>query len=698
MNYKELREIKSSYLQSHTRYTNTYWKHWNYNLLSNVLYLHKAGRGDNSTYNDCVIMLDTETSKKIDDGTITDNHVVFWTISIRVYYRNLVTLHGTKPSECIECIKYILGNLSGEQTFIYVQNLQYDWTFLRKFFFKEYGYPDKQLNVKSHYPIYIKWESIGLTLKDSLILSQRSLSKWGKDMNVEHQKATGSWDYDKIRNQNTVHSDKEIHYAEFDTLCGVECIDATLSMLGKKIYSIPYTATGIPREETRKRGGSKARELYQRIALTYSQQINAELTYHGGYTHTNRHLVSEVIRKPVKCYDFASSYPFRILANKFPMGRFTELRDCSIDEILIDAENYAYMFKLIAYKVRLKDDFIDMPILQFSKCVKCINPILDNGRILAADYVEIYLTEIDLKLINDQYQITKHRCVDVLVSNKDYLPKWLTDYVYELYEAKCKLKGVDDILYTLSKYTLNSIYGMFVQKPVKPNIIEDYDTGEYVTENSVDLEDLYNKHINKRTSILPYQWGIWVTAYSLEALFDLGSCAGTWIYSDTDSCYGLDWDCKKLEQLNTKYKQMLLDNGYGPVNVNEKEFWIGVAEFDGEYSEYVALGAKRYCGRSAKDNKLHITVAGVPKVGAECLNDDINNFKKGFQFAGARTGKKTHTYFYVEDIYIDENGNECGDSIDLSPCDYLLDDIEVYDWEALLTEEVSLQLPEGMIY
>ena len=36
---------------------------------------------------------------------------------------------------------------------------------------------------------------------------------------------------------------------------------------------------------------------------------------------------------------------------------------------------------------------------------------------------------------------------------------------------------------------------------------------------------------------------------------------------------------------------------------------------------------------------------------------------------------------------IDENGNETGDSIDLSQCDYILDDIDVYDWESLLNQQ-----------
>ena len=59
---------------------------------------------------------------------------------------------------------------------------------------------------------------------------------------------------------------------------------------------------------------------------------------------------------------------------------------------------------------------------------------------------------------------------------------------------------------------------------------------------------------------------------------------------------------------------------------------------DSRYSEFVFLGSKRYAGRGSIDKKLHITVAGVPKKGAECLKDDLKNFTKNFIFDGTITG------------------------------------------------------------
>lgn len=687
------------------KYVFCYWENYNYTFLQNIMYVFRSGRGDNSSYDDCIIMLDTETSKK-SKTEIGENHVVAFTISIRAFEHNIVTLWGRRPDDCISCMTKIMENLSGEHTVFYVHNLGYDYVFLRKFLYKEYGRPIKQLNVKSYCPINIEFAN-GLILKDSLILSQCKLEKWAKDLNVEHQKAVGKWDYDKIRGQNEDYSPEELEYIEHDTLAGVECIDALMHNLNKRIYSIPYTATGIPREECYKRGVKhKAHDLFVKISPEYEVYEKLEKVFHGGFTHGNRHFINELITEDdeghlVKCFDFTSSYPFCILSNKFPMTKFEKFDDCSMDTILAHADKYAFMFKLCLYKFKLKDSFESMPALQFSKGENMINCVMDNGRVLCGAYMEIYVTEFDLEIIKKQYEIEHHLCTDVYYSVKDYLPRWFTDYVFELFRDKTMLKGGDPVDYVLAKAKLNSLYGMCVQKAIQDDITEDYDTGEYSTKH-VNKKEYYNdKYIQNKRKILPYQWGVWVTSIAFNNLFKLFECVSKedWneykypIYADTDSCYSYGWDEDKLNAYNEDCKNKLVANGYGAVVRDGKEYWLGVAVSEGlkdEYSEFKVMGAKRYCGRCKADNEIHITVAGVPKKkGALCLNDDINNFDKDFVFSGLITGKKTHTHFYVDDIYTDEKGNITGDSIDLSPCDYRLDDIPVYDFERIFEEEIA---------
>lgn len=688
---KEITNNRIDYLQKHLEYKLTEWRDFNYNILANIMYTTRRGGGGNSTISDAIIMCDTETSKKA--GSV-DNHIVAWTMSIRWQHMNIVTLYGHKPSEFIKCIKKVHDSLGGYEAYYFWHNMAYDWQFIRKFMFEEFGEPYQQLNTKPHYPILIKWMN-GITFKDSLILAQRSLGKWAEDMSVEHLKALGKWDYDKIRNQSDEFTADELEYIEHDTLAGVECIDKLMEVLGKtSIYTIPFTATGIPRADIRKIGSeNKARERFKKAAMDYSDYIIAEMVFHGGYTHANRYLIDVLIDELVQCYDFSSSYPYVVLSEKYPVERFSKIEDKPISYILTNSNDYAFMFKLILIHPDLNDLHNPMPVLQLSKCVKVINPVIDNGRILEADYVEIYINDIDLQVIASQYNYEKHICTEIRVARKGYLPRWFTDYIYQLYTDKCTLKGKDKVAYNLSKAKLNAAsFGMMVQHSISDDIREDYNTGEYTLAHN-NPEEMYDAYLKKRSSILLYQQGIWITSYSLRNLFQLGKCCDTWVYSDTDSCYGIGWHKEEVEAYNQQCIEKLQANNYGAVEFNGRLFYPGIAEHEDltdDYYEFKVLGAKRYCGRSKADNELHITVAGVPKKnGAKCLNNDINNFTTGFIFDGATTGKLTHYYNYVPAIYIDKDGNETGDSIDLQPCDYLLDAVSV-NWDYLDTEEINI--------
>lgn len=465
----------------------------------------------------------------------------------------------------------------------------------------------------------------------------------------------------------------------------------------KKIYQLPLTATGIPREQVRKRSKGKGHQEFLKIAPTYEQYLKLCKVYHGGCTHGNRHFYNTVIDWVLtKAGDFASSYPYCLIAFKFPMEKFQPYKDCRPEDILDSMDDVAFMFKFIAVNIRLKDNNIPIPALQYSKCVKTIGAIVDNGRILAAQYVEIWLTEYDLAVIWDQYLSDKRICTEVESAIKQYLPRWFTDYVFECFTNKTLLKGGDAVLYAIAKSVANCLYGMCVQKSIQDDIVEDYETGKYKTKVPADPRAEYQEYTEKRSSILPYQWGVWVTAIAFYNLHQMIKCCRLPFYCDTDSCYGSDWDWDAVQKYNEGCKDRLRANGYGSVLHNNREYWLGLIEHKPDedvYSEFKFMGAKRYCGRNVTDGELHLTVAGVPKeTGVKCLTNDIGNFAPGFIFSGTDTGKMTHVYIYSDDIHIDENGNEVGDSISLIPCDYELDTCNDVDWESIFEKEVSIQV------
>ena len=749
MRYKDLEDMRSAWLKTHWHYQMMRWNEFDFSILSNVIYKKKTGKGRSGTYNDCIMMADTETSKPHDYEELDEfgnpepheNHVCCWSISIRFFHMNIVTLYGATPSEFCMMLRNVRNHLQGDDMYLYFHNLSYDHQHLRRFLYKEFGVPKKTLITKPHYPVTLRFSN-NIVIKDSLILFGCKLEKAAEDYNVEHKKAVGSWEYGKIRDFGWLRgiTKEELNYIECDTLAGVECLDAMCQALGKSIYSIPITATGIIREEVRNRAKKNhGHDWFLRQAPDYDLYRKMVRLYHGGYTHANRYFIDILLGDPdgldqehfIRGFDFASSYPFCLLSERYPCTKFIK-HDTDEDPsfILENCENFAFIFTISFINIKLKDMLEPMPALQTVKCKQTINLQTDNGRVISAGYCTLEMCEQDLITIADMYEWDEANCTDIYAAGKSYLPRWFTDYVFELFEAKCRLKAedpFDPVKYSLSKSRLNGVYGLTVQAAIRDEIVEVTEAGEYQINAEGDMCFLesgqyrpdftkdpkkeYKKYLNRKNSVLPYVIGVYCTAYAQRNIFELGrkcvkryykkndptklAMPPQWYYTDTDSAYSDDWDYAAIMRYNQKCKEKLQANGYGSVTIGDKEYWLGVAEHKPEedtYSEFKVLGSKRYAGRHSFDGSLMITVAGVPKkTGVKELQGDLNKFTKDLIFRGEVTGKLAH-YYLFNDIHFDEYGNEIGDSIDLKPCDYHLD--AVNKWDFIEEEEFWLPINE----
>lgn len=662
------------------------WNEFDYSILKNIKGKKRPTKYS-KVYADCLASADTETSK-INPEIIGENMVVCWSFAILIQ-NEINVVYGRKPTEFCQFLHKCCDYLENKVLIVYFHNLAYDYVFLRKFLYQEFGTPTHELATKPHYPIQVSFKCF--ELRDSLILAQRNLEKWANDMAVDHRKASGSWDYEKIRNQHSPISANELIYISNDVIALVECLEKTCKELGRPYFNLPMTATGIPRYDVQKLGrANHGRRSYLKECIDDLELYQlCEQTYSGGYTHANRHIVGWLINGEIQCFDFGSSYPARLLYSKYPRGKFFEIPIKNIDTILKQSDSYAFLIKLILKDVQLKDYGEPMPLLQAYKCNPLFNAIVDNGRVLGCKYAEISVTEIDLQMLKEQYNfnyiITKCYC-----TTKDYLPEWFRQYVLKCYKDKSELKGGDSVKYAIAKGKLNSLYGMCVQKNLREEIKEDYFSGEYDTKLPDDLEKAYKKYIGNEKQMLPYQWGVWCTAYARQELFKIGHMADEWLYSDTDSCYLINPDMEKINEYNKCIEKQYKELGYEEIKINGKTYMPGRAEPDGTYTEFVTLGSKRYACRIDAET-IKITVAGVPKKGgAKVLKNDLNNFKPGLNFPGEVTGKKLHSYFFTDSIKTDSEGNEIGDSIDLSPCDYLLDKTSVKTWNEITEEELLL--------
>ena len=681
-------------------YALLHWEQFDYSILQHI-YIRTKSNKKKTSYGDVIIMADTETSKK--EGLKKhDNHIVAWSIAIRAFHKNICCLWGQDPYDFMECLSRIRKNIVSDELYIYYHNLSYDWIFQRKFYFEKFGEPIDQLNTRPLNPLFIKFAN-GIILKDSLALAQRSLLKWATDLKIEHQKAMGAWDYSKYRNQSDELTDLEKLYIQNDVLAGVECLDETCRILKKTIGSIPYTATGIVRDEARRIGRAHyAHKWFRKLQPDdYKLQLIFENVFNGGYTHGNRACMGFVYDNVV-CYDESSAYPFVLLTEKYACEKFWPLnRPVDAEYIIRNSENYCFVFKMKATKVRLHDKKYPMPILSRAKCQYCRNETIDNGKIISCSEVEIYYTEQDLAQFIYMYDYDTIEFSEVYVAAKDYLPKWFTDYVFERYKLKTNLKGLDDVQYAIEKAKLNSCYGMTAQRPVKPDIKEDYASGDFYEDKDSDPIEKYNKYLNNYNSFLPYTIAPWVTAYARRNLFLVGSCVaddGIWLYSDTDSVFATKFNQKKIDAYNRRCKRLIKERGYSGVEHEGVVYNLGVVELDKQTMQFKALHSKCYCYRpltARGDNfvmgdDLNITVSGVPKKGAASLKNNINLFKTYFMFDGKTSGKLQHTHCFVDKIYKDHKGNWTGDSIDLEPADYIIGDAILPDPEELNEVEVQI--------
>jgi len=267
-----------------------------------------------------------------------------------------------------------------------------------------------------------------------------------------------------------------------------------------------------------------------------------------------------------------------------------------------------------------------------------------------------------------------------------YLPKPIIESILELYQNKTTLKGVEgyEVEYLLSKGMLNSVYGMTVTDIVR-ELIEYNEEWNITKPSDEEIEKQIETYNNSPNRFLYYPWGVWVTAYARRNLWSgILNIGDDYVYSDTDSIKLLnyekhipyiEWYNKNLvEKLRKMCEFRKIDfKLMKPKTKEGVEKMIGVWDYDGHYTHFKTLGAKRYLVRY-DNGELALTVAGLSKKnGIEymkkvCNNDYrkvFNMFNDELYIPADETGKNTHTYIdeemriqsldyqgNVEDIYI----------------------------------------------
>lgn len=560
------------------------------------------------------------------------NVLYIWQMSI-----DGIAYYGRTLDELKEFLNTLRAAYKG-RIFVYVHNFSYEFQYLRNIL--EFS---EVFARKPRKPIYARTES-GFEFRCSYFLTGMSLESLPKNFRLNVEKLSGFLDYDTLRSPLTVLTEKELSYCEHDVLVIHELI-AQFKQIYKHIANIPYTSTGRIRRNVKKLMYPIKKDI---SACTPTPGIFQMLqaAFAGGYTHANAAHVGTVV-EDVHSFDFASSYPAQMLLQKYPSAPFSKEPLTDIKQI--DGSNKAYLLTVIFYNIESRNYW---NYISGHKCTRLINGTYDNGRIAAADELEITCTEVDIEAISANYHFSKCEVLECYSAKKDYLPKPFTDYIIELYRDKTKLKDVSGMeqKYLEAKRFVNGLYGMCVTNTIADTVIFSILSGWKV--EPLKFEDVENGLQDMREKgFLNYAWGVWVTAYARRALWkSILELDYEAVYCDTDSIKYFGEHDEFFKQYNADiladFKRVCADRGYSmqdfaPLDPKGKPHPLGIFEPDAHYDKFLTWGAKKYAYEI--DGECHLTVAGLSK---KAPLKSLSDFKPGKTWGYTDSGRMTA--FYID--------------------------------------------------
>lgn len=502
---------------------------------------------------------------------------------------------------------------------VWVHQLGFEWQFMRDFIEYEDGF-----FLDERQPVKIITKG-GIEFRCSYALSNMSLAKFCEnEKGVIHYKLDGGeYDYDQLRTPRTPLNEYEQSYCYNDVRGLCECIKSRLQ--DDTLASIPLTATGYVRRDLRARvaENKKNRQYFINARLDSHLYTLCREALRGGDTHANSERADQ-INTDVWSYDEKSAYPAVMMEfDGFPFSAFAKM---SLRTYLNhDLTGYAIIMKIAFKNIRYDTKgkyYSGMPYIALSKCNHfSAKRIIDNGRVLYAEFLEMTVTNLDLDIIKKEYVCDDLKVGEIWSSKASKLSKEIRDCVIDYFRAKTLLDGDPNKVYEYAKAKsrLNSTYGCMVMK-IDQTMVKWDPVKKIYYDDTPKLEEALNKFYKSRNNFLQYQQGLFITAASRyrlrEMLWKVGADA---IYCDTDSIKGVGDHAADFEEKNVELRRIAEECGAYAEDKNGNVYHLGVWECETSeqlYDEFKTLGAKKYVYRQG--DKIKSTIAGVSKkAGAE---------------------------------------------------------------------------------
>lgn len=550
---------------------------------------------------------------------------------------------------------------------IWVANLPYEWQFIRKRVEVNDTFADKERK-----PLYFDTLSGGLQFRDALRLSGGSLKSLAEDY-CTTQKNKDDYDYNIVRNSHSKLYFCEYSYCVNDVIILTEFGQYIFNTFLNQYGKIPLTKTSIVGRailedfaewkitaEYSKAGEFEGRPYYKSKydwlrslqPKTY-HEYNTIMTllYRGGYTHGNALYFADTVKAKGK--DFTSSYPNEAIRRLFPIAEFLPENDIKcIDDLETVCKGKPFYGKFTFYNIEATTphsieskhkvcEFFYNGDEEFKKECK---PLIDNGRILTAEKMTVWLTDVDYQIYKMFYKWNKEKSTvsDVKSSVYGRLPSYVVNVIKHFYKQKAVLKkqGLSETTaYKIAKVMVNSAYGKTVQQIhiLKWLFDDESETGwsqnmtthditnnDYLKEMHLDDESILKNRVSNG-GLSPF-FGIYITCWArFDLLRTVAKMPYDVLYCDTDSIYYTN--CEENEHIFEEYNKSIYRNNNkliadGVISPDEIDYFYDLGEFDsveektenGKFDtfDFVHMGAKRYAKRTA-DGEYFVTVAGLPK-------------------------------------------------------------------------------------
>lgn len=552
--------------------------------------------------------------------------------------------------------------------FVYIHNLAFDFCFLQnviKF--------DSVFARRSRHPMSAVSNFYGCEFKCSYVLSGLRLETWADSLNMPVKKKVGQLDYQgKLRTPLTPVSPEELDYQISD----IDVMYYGLMKYREKygsMWRIPLTHTGEMRlacqqeMKDQKYYCEKVTALMPQTLDDYNAQAHAFI---GGTVLCNW-LYKRRTLENVRAFDIASSYPYVLVACKYPQSVFMDV-PASQRDYYFNNPRYVYLIHFTATGL---DSNYNCHFLSRNKALKLTNCVADNGRIVSCDEIELILTSVDFEIFQKAYEVKTLNIINMKVSNAGYLNNNFRRFIISLYKDKTTLKNVEgkEEEYTNKKGLINAGYGDFVTKIFSDEIEYDYTDKESIW-HVKKLDDmsfskkLKNVEKKKFENYKCFIHGVFVTAWARariwHAIID-GKLDEHVVYSDTDSLKMYQYNGDYFEQQNrvvlTRLEEIARDlnisvDDLKPVDIKGISHPLGVWEEEKTARYFRSLGCKQYLVEYA-DGKKHLTCAGVSKLAVqlfEKMDDfDINRTLtekelKSCTDGEGHTAEKLTPYYDVE--------------------------------------------------